>query len=116
MHFVGWQQDPAPHYRGADILLVASRYEGYGRMFVEAAAAGLPIVSTDVGVIGETFKDNESALVFRDAAGGAEAILRLAHDQLLAERLRLNARRAIADLPDFPAYLERYAAAIRACR
>lgn len=116
VHFEGWRYDPAPYYHEADILLVTSRYEGYGRMFVEAAASDLPIVSTDVGIIGEMFKDGESALVFDTAADGTEAVGRIAGDPVLAERLRSNARRAIAGLPDFPTYLKAYRAALERCR
>jgi len=30
--------------------LLTSHYEGYGRTIVEAAAAGLPVLATDVGI------------------------------------------------------------------
>lgn len=33
----------------ADVLLVPSRYEGYGLVIVEALAAGVPVIATDVG-------------------------------------------------------------------
>ena len=43
--------DDLPAYlKCADIFLLTSHYEGYGRVAVEAAAAGLPVVMTDVGV------------------------------------------------------------------
>lgn len=116
VRMVGWQNDVVPYYKGADALLVTSRYEGYGRMFVEAAAAGLPIVSTDVGIIGEIFRNGESAIAFHNAASGAVAIRRLAEDATLADRLRQNARAAIAGLPDLPTYLRRYREALERCR
>jgi glycosyltransferase involved in cell wall biosynthesis len=45
--------DPAPYYKLADLLIVPSRYEGYGLVIVEALAAGMPVLSTDVGVARE---------------------------------------------------------------
>lgn len=48
--FVGWQQDLTAYYMSADVFLATSNYEGYGMALVEAAEAGLPIVSTNVGV------------------------------------------------------------------
>lgn len=115
VRFEGWQRDVAPYYQGADALLVTSRYEGYGRMFIEAAAAGLPIVSTDVGIVGELLKPEESVLIFRTPEEGRAALRRLLGDHELHTRLRENARRAVLALPDLPAYLEAYRAALSGC-
>lgn len=46
-------RDPAPYYARADLILVSSRYEGYGMVIVEALAAGKPVISTDVGIARE---------------------------------------------------------------
>jgi len=48
--FEGQVDDLASYYKTADLFLHTSLYEGYGLVLVEAQAAGLPIVSTDVGV------------------------------------------------------------------
>lgn len=53
VEFAGWQGDIAPYLSTADILLVPSRYEGYGVVIVEALAAGVPVLSTDVGIARE---------------------------------------------------------------
>jgi glycosyltransferase involved in cell wall biosynthesis len=45
--------DPAPYYKLADLLIVPSRYEGYGLVMIEALAAGTPVLSTDVGIARE---------------------------------------------------------------
>ncbi|OGG72676.1 hypothetical protein A3A38_00370 [Candidatus Kaiserbacteria bacterium RIFCSPLOWO2_01_FULL_53_17] len=50
--FVG-AQDPLPYYALADLVLVPSKYEGYGMTIVEALAAGKPVLATDVGVARE---------------------------------------------------------------
>lgn len=40
----------------ADALVVASRYEGWGRTIVEAMAAGVPVITTEVGCVGSFFR------------------------------------------------------------
>lgn len=71
---VGWVSDPASYMKGADLFLNASLYEGYGRTLVEAAAAGVPIVTTDVGVAREVVGD--------------EAVVPVANDEQMSEAIR----------------------------
>lgn len=51
--FFEGRQDPVPYYHLADLVLVPSLYEGYGLVIIEALAAGIPVLSTDVGVAKE---------------------------------------------------------------
>jgi len=51
--FFEGQQDSAPYYCVADLVLVTSAYEGYGRTIIEALAAGKPVLSCDVGIARE---------------------------------------------------------------
>ena len=48
--FEPWTDDITSYYKTADLFLLTSDYEGYGRTVVEAAAAGLPVIMTDVGI------------------------------------------------------------------
>jgi glycosyltransferase involved in cell wall biosynthesis len=43
----GFHSDPTPFYMTADLFALASDYEGFGNVLVEALASGTPIVSTD---------------------------------------------------------------------
>lgn len=51
--FFEGERDPAPYYALADLVLVPSAYEGYGLVIVEALAAGVPVLATDVGIARE---------------------------------------------------------------
>lgn len=43
----GFAADPSPWYAHADVFVLASDYEGFGNVLVEALEHGLPVVSTD---------------------------------------------------------------------
>ncbi|MEK9186569.1 MAG: glycosyltransferase, partial [Patescibacteria group bacterium] len=52
-------------YKRANLFLLTSNYEGYSMAIIESAAAGIPVVTTDVGVaLGEVLPvKNKSRLV-----------------------------------------------------
>lgn len=48
----GWRNDLPAFYKSFDLFLFPSNYEGWGRAVIEAMAAGLSVVMTDVGLAG----------------------------------------------------------------
>ena len=60
--FLGERVDARGLMRSAHLFIQASAYEGYGRTLIEAALAKVPIVTTDVGIVGEVFKGYEDVL------------------------------------------------------
>jgi glycosyltransferase involved in cell wall biosynthesis len=108
----GWADDTVSAFKTADIFLLTSDFEGFALTLVEAAAAGLPIVTTDVGLVGDVLKDEESALVCpsRDPGCMAGKLERLLSDAPLRRRLADNARRSVLDglLKTNEEYLEAY--------
>jgi glycosyltransferase involved in cell wall biosynthesis len=73
--FPGWS-DTAPYLARADLLIATSDYEGYGMAVVEALVAGVPVLSTDVGIAreaGATIVDGEYAGALRAWLDGPRA-------------------------------------------
>ena len=67
-----WTDDLASYYKTADVFVLTSNYEGYGRTPIEAEAAGCPVIMTDVGIAGEIVKHGENGLVV--PVGGTQAL------------------------------------------
>ncbi|MFW2403882.1 MAG: glycosyltransferase family 4 protein [Gammaproteobacteria bacterium] len=66
---------------GFDVFLLPSRYEGLPYALLEAAASGLPIITTDVGGAGVVVQDGENGYVLPEQSA-----------ELLADRLTELAR------------------------
>jgi glycogen(starch) synthase len=79
-----------------DVMVLASRYEELGSVLVEGLRAGVPIVATDVGGIGEVVRDGETGVLVPPADPGAlaAAVDRILADAALADGLRSRARAA----------------------
>ena len=58
-------------YSKGDIFVYPSLYENFGQPILEAAAAGLPVISTPVGVSQEIIKDDETGFLFN---GGVQEL------------------------------------------
>ena len=78
-------------FREHDVFLNTSAADNAPVSLIEAAANGLPIVSTAIGGIPELFPDGERALLAPDPAGLAEAVERLVADPSLAASLAASA-------------------------
>lgn len=61
--FEPWTDDLASYYKTADIFVLTSNYEGYGRTVIEAEAVGCPVIMTDVGIAGEVITHGENGLI-----------------------------------------------------
>jgi len=88
---------------GADLVLSTSRQEGRPGVILEAALAGLPVVATQVGSIGDLLRDGTDGLLVApgDVAGLTAALATLAGDAGARSRLGLAARaRSSEYLPD----------------
>lgn len=78
----------------ADVFIRPSRSEGLGISFLEAMAAGVPVIGTPVGGIPDFLKDGETGLLCQsnDPTSLARAIDRLFGDERLRTSIVERAR------------------------
>ncbi|MBX6390233.1 MAG: glycosyltransferase family 4 protein [Frankia sp.] len=89
VHFAGFQADPAPYYRDADVLVVPSRNEPFGTVALEGMAHGLPVVAAAVAGLREIVVDGVTGrLVPAESVDAlADALGVLVTDPRLRQRL-----------------------------
>lgn len=94
VRLLGLRSDVADLLHASDLFLLTSISEGIPVTLIEAMAAGLPIVSTDVGGVTEVVDRGATGLLAPsgDDAALAEAIFRLADDPGLCRQMGQCAR------------------------
>jgi glycosyltransferase involved in cell wall biosynthesis len=105
--FLG-ERDDVPAIMGAlDVLLVPSHGEPFGRVVVEAMAAGTPVVASTVGGPSEIIENNVSGLLVDadDVGAWTAAIERLATDEPLRRSLATHGHARSADF-SIPAHVD----------
>jgi len=90
---VGEQRDPHPWFAAADILVFASKLEGFGTVVPEGMAHGLPVVARRLPGVNDSFVlEGRTGFLFDDAEGYAANVLRLLGDPALRRRIGKDAR------------------------
>lgn len=107
--FIGSTREVGSYYAAADVFALTSDTEGIPGVLLEAAYAGLPIVSTDVGLVRDCVLDGESALLTSpDVTAFAGALQRLLDDEALRQRLGERGRALVRERFLIASIAERY--------
>lgn len=97
---VGAVDQLADEFHNADLFVLPSRFEGYGMVFAEALAAGLPVVAARAGAVPDVVPESAGLMVPPD---DTEALTAALHSLLTREDLRrqlqAGARSAATTLP-----------------
>lgn len=91
--FLGARADARALMASAQAFVQASAYEGYGMTLIEAALARVPIVTSDVGIVGEVFRGYKEVLAapVADPTNFAAHIAWLIEDHEARRELALSA-------------------------
>ncbi|MGL6233814.1 MAG: glycosyltransferase family 4 protein [Segniliparus sp.] len=97
------------HMRASSAMVVPSRYEPFGLVALEGAAAGVPLVVADTGGLGEAVAENVNGRTFPpgEVAALAEAVGRSLASPARSARMAKAARDRIADGFDWRSVAER---------
>jgi glycosyltransferase involved in cell wall biosynthesis len=98
VRFVGERQDPREFYRGLDLFVMISEPAGCPNASLEAMAAGLPVVATDVGGASEQVVDGVNGRLAPrgDCQALADVIVAVAANEELRRRYGSASRERIA--------------------
>jgi glycosyltransferase involved in cell wall biosynthesis len=86
-------------YKTADIFILPSIWEGFPLTLLEAWAAELPVISTDVGGITSICTDGYNALIIppKNPKAISEAVIKLFKDVNLRTKIRKNGRELVEE-------------------
>src|SRR3989344_4742330 len=115
--FEGWKSDVALYYKGAEIFLLTSWYEGWGMSAVEAMRHGAAVVMTDVGLAGELVENGKNGLIVPvgDKNALIGAISRLLENNELRRDLIEEAAKKVQKLPLAEEYYQKMVESWQKC-
>ncbi|AQY52001.1 group 1 glycosyl transferase [Listeria weihenstephanensis FSL R9-0317] len=97
IHVTGFIPNPAPYYNMMDVFVIPSYREGFSNVCLEAAAAGLAVIGTDVTGIRDAMVDQETGILIpaRSSLAIQAAITTLKNDETLRERYAFNGKKRV---------------------
>ena len=98
LRFIGFRKDIKNLYKGADLYVNSSAHEALSFLIVEAMAAGLPAIITDMGGNSDIIKTPEDGgllVTYNDPEEMAQSMKRFLEDPAFLAMCRENARRNI---------------------
>jgi glycosyltransferase involved in cell wall biosynthesis len=99
IRFLGSRTDIAAQLAQMDLFVLPSLWEGLPFVLLEAMAAGIPIIASEVDGVSEILEDGKDALLVppRDPHSLAMAIVKLIHNKKEAIHLATNALHKISE-------------------
>ena len=108
-------QELGVFFSNCDCFIHTAHTEGFGMVLIEAAAAGLPIITTDVGCVGDIFLDKKNCMVVSPCDTNAllHVLTHVLTDTPLRNAIAREALQVQETLPSFTEIIEKYIASWR---
>lgn len=105
----GFIEDVPSFLQRSDVFALATRSEGFGRVFIEAMATGTPVVASDISPINEIVQHGVTGILARpdDTEAFADALITLLEDPELRERMGRAGRERVRDIYSLDRMFER---------
>ena len=115
--FAGERPDTRPHWASVSVAVVPLLAGGGTRLkILEAAACGVPVVSTPIGAEGLDLVPEREVRLREDPAGFADAVAELLADPEASRRQAIAARARVEALYDWKRIGEEFARALAGAR
>lgn len=100
VEIIPWTESIENEMQRADVFVTTSDHEAYGLTLIEAMAVGLPLITTDVGCVGEVVRDGEAGIVIpvRDEGALVRAMERMIVDRPFREHAHAAGRKKAFEL------------------
>lgn len=92
VHWLGWREAPRSAIAAADLFALPSRTEGLPNAVLDAMAAGVPVVASDIPATRELVGAPARLRLVSDPSGWAEALVQIRDARAERERLSATAR------------------------
>ena len=115
--FIGFRKDIKNLYKGSDLYVNSSEHEALSYLIIEAMAAGLPIIATDMGGNRDIVNDEAGCgllVKYDDPVSMSDAMKRLMEDKELLESCRQGALRTIDEKFEIHKWMDKTFAAYQA--
>jgi glycosyltransferase involved in cell wall biosynthesis len=113
--FAGFIEKPKDLYLSGDVFLLSSLWEGFGYVLAEAGLCELPTVAFNVSSNAQIIQEGKTGFLIEEGAVDlfAEAIIRLAKNDDLKNKMGKRAKRFVADNFEAKNIFEKVEAVIR---
>lgn len=102
VYFTGWERKVEEILPGFDLVVLSSDNEGTPVSLIEAQAAGIPVISTNVGGVRDIVVDQETGIVVEpnDLNGLTAALDRLVSSKELREKMGVRGQETVVKTYD----------------